>query len=166
VTIDPNDTREKAEADTVKCEYCDRAGLVTIYHPDYTGDPVVEVIGRDGKPHRQAGRVNAHCVCPVGRWMRRHTTDDLVRRIPDLNDVISRRIGYTLKDPTAVQVDENVDGLKPMQVAAIVGRVTGVKPAVVTKVKPPFVTRPQDDPIVRRELQKQGRLREPGDDDD
>lgn len=63
------------------CERCDDSGLVSVYRR-----PPVPV----GTP----ANVNAHCVCPMGRWMRKRIgqqTPGLLRRIPDLRDILDGR---------------------------------------------------------------------------
>ncbi len=35
--------------------------------------------------------VAAHCVCPMGRWMRGRTAQDMIRRIPDYADYLRDR---------------------------------------------------------------------------
>ncbi len=38
------------------------------------------------------GTVAAHCVCPMGRWLRGRTQQDMIRRIPDYGDSLADRI--------------------------------------------------------------------------
>lgn len=86
------------------CEICEGAGMVTVYHREYRGDPTVyrEIVDPHGevKKIRVAGTVNAHCQCGLGEWMRSKLPEDLQKRIPRLADVVANRTNYQFDDPT------------------------------------------------------------------
>jgi hypothetical protein len=67
-------TRDNARTLSRDCEYCGGHGMARVYYPEYRGDPTEEVAcwGRGGEVVRKAipVAVMAHCVCPLGRWMR------------------------------------------------------------------------------------------------
>ncbi len=89
------------EALSRDCEFCSGSGHATIYSVDYTGEPVEQRADRTGQLKPTPMVLAAHCVCPMGRWMRGKTSADLQRRILDLQDVLSgKATGWTTDDPT------------------------------------------------------------------
>lgn len=81
-------TREGAELAS-KC--CDRCG----------GTGVVSVFRRPPVPEGTPSSVAAHCVCALGRWMRRtwEREPGVLKRIPDLDAVLVNRIPWTTEPP-------------------------------------------------------------------
>jgi len=81
-------TREGAEFAS-KC--CDRCG----------GTGVVSVFRRPPVPEGTPSSVAAHCVCALGRWMRRalERAPAVLERIPDLDAVLVNRIPWTTDPP-------------------------------------------------------------------
>lgn len=96
------DSIEAARLISADCPHCSGQGMTTVYHPQ--PDPV----------NRVPESVSAHCVCPAGRWIRRRigeTDAILLRRIPDLADVIERRTAWLLEMPGADDyLDASGDG--------------------------------------------------------
>ncbi len=72
-TSNPAALNERAAAQDASrdCRHCGGEGLVIV----------------DGA----RSTVAAHCVCPMGRWMRGRTPQDLIRRIPDYADYLKDR---------------------------------------------------------------------------
>ena len=78
------ETREAAREQSRRCGYCYGEGLATVWNRD----PCYAA--------RRPETVAAHCVCPHGRFIRAKIaegkeTKDILRRIPDLHDVIAKR---------------------------------------------------------------------------
>lgn len=121
----------------MKCEHCGESGLVTVFHPDYEGNSIMEFIDGDRGRFTVAARVAAHCVCPRGRTMRDLTKDPKVLdRIPDFAYVLAGQSLWVADDPTP-------DRPGPTRVN---------RKAVVQRVSfdiPPDV---HDDPVIAREL--------------
>ena len=99
------ETREAAEAhpESIQCALCGRTGLVTVYHTFRgTKDAGSYTIG--GEVRKGPTTIAAHCKCPVGRWLRRHTKEDLLKRIPDYIDVRAGRLNdWRYKDAVATK---------------------------------------------------------------
>jgi len=95
-------SRKQAEESSRDCAQCDGGGYVPVYHPRYTGSTTVTIASGPGRTATIAGRVNAHCVCALGRWMReriRITAPELLGRIPDLIEVFKGRSEWLAEDP-------------------------------------------------------------------
>jgi len=91
-----------AEADSKDCDDCHGDGMVMVYAFGYTGSPVGEL--EDGR--RYVARTMAHCCCRLGRLFRSTWTEDLVRRTPDLIEILEGRSRWSVVDPTAECVDD------------------------------------------------------------
>ncbi len=95
--------RHEAENDSRDCPYCFGAGLAMIYHPGYNGSRVLDYRKADGSIQQIPAIAAAYCVCPMGDWTRYHqdkTCHDVFRRMPELHDVLQRRISWVAKDPS------------------------------------------------------------------
>ncbi len=98
-------SKSTPEALSRDCEFCSGSGHATIYRIDYTGEPVEKRPDRTGELRPTPMVLAAHCVCPMGRWMRGKTPLDLQRRILDLEAVLSgNATGWTTDDPTLAGV--------------------------------------------------------------
>jgi hypothetical protein len=97
-------TRDNARTLSRDCEYCGGHGMARVYYPEYRGDPTEEVAcwGRGGEVVRKAipVAVMAHCVCPLGRWMRGRLDGDTLAGIPDLMEILTGRSRWLARDPT------------------------------------------------------------------
>ncbi len=89
--------------------------MVTVYHREYRGNPVTDIVGDQGEVIQIAGAVGAHCVCKLGRWIREHTDADLKLRIPDLQDVFNRDSDFLEIDPTLPDIPDEVFIMDPRQ---------------------------------------------------
>ena len=85
-----------ARANSKDCEYCNGEGMVTVYAPNYDGSPFA--ITASGIKY--ASRVVAHCLCPLGKFIRAATKEDVRRRIPEVSSIVDRESRWLLKDPT------------------------------------------------------------------
>jgi hypothetical protein len=96
-------TKREAEDKSRHCPYCRGAGLVPVFHPAYDTHRTLmrEVIyfGEIVTRPIQA-IVAAHCLCPMGEWIRVRTDPDILHRIPLLADVLSGRSRWLAQDPT------------------------------------------------------------------
>ena len=92
--------RDRAQADSRGCRYCSGEGMVIVFHPQYTGSPVIEFKCHDRGWVRTAGRVAAHCVCKMGRWMRERTDEEMLRCIPDYQKCLDGESFWLPDDPT------------------------------------------------------------------
>ncbi len=141
-------TEKPATPTAVDCPHCRGHGLVTVFHPGYGGLPIVDVVGAGGEVRQIPGRVSAHCVCPVGRWMRARTEEATLPRIPDLAPVVEGRSRWTMHDPTTPDLPEGCsEGMTFTEFWGVIQR-PGVGPTRVEPVPTP------------------DRIREPGDDDE
>ena len=107
--------RNRAEADSSKCQDCGGNGWATIYHPDYNGSAILREIGPDGNERLRRGRTVAYCVCTLGRWMQdrhRKTAPDVFNRVPDLYDIKG-------KPSIARETDPTTRDAKPSEIAAL-----------------------------------------------
>jgi hypothetical protein len=97
-------TRDDAQAQSRHCEFCSGSGQATIYDRDFDGRRVVErevIIRGEIKPaYPYAMLITAHCICAMGRWLRSKAEPDVMRRIPDMCDVLAGRTRWTAQDPT------------------------------------------------------------------
>lgn len=109
--------RPKAATPTTPqgCGRCGGSGVVTVFHPRYTGSVViaVDVAGPGGEVRKaqQPGRVAAHCVCPMGRWVRSKLDVETSRRMPDLGDVLEGKSRWLAEDPSVAEVIEFPEGV-------------------------------------------------------
>ena len=71
------------------CPFCLGAGMMTVYHPSYT----------PAGPQPFATRVQAHCQCELGEFIRCSWPEDLQRRTPRVADVITGRSKWSLLPP-------------------------------------------------------------------
>jgi hypothetical protein len=102
-----NSERTQAERDSRSCRFCGGAGMTTVFHREYTGNPVLEFQDSEGRIIRASGRASAHCICTLGRWMREKVSGKIVDRIPDLAQILDQRgESYWLhQDPTPIDPD-------------------------------------------------------------
>lgn len=84
---------QDAMARSACCPYCEGRGMTRVVRPEWKGGSIglVPIPGRPGQVERAAVAVNAHCICPFGRWMRWRLDSDMQDRIPDLSDVLEGR---------------------------------------------------------------------------
>lgn len=94
-------TRDEAQSQSRHCPRCQGGGLAHVYLRQYRGHRTAELDVLDrGEIVRRVipAIVAAHCLCPLGRWMRSRIDDrELLSRWPDLADVLAGR-SYWLAD--------------------------------------------------------------------
>ncbi len=90
--------RENALALSHDCPICGGVGMVTVYHPLFTGDSVN--VANDGR--RYPATVAADCRCAMGLWMRDRTLPEIQRRIPRVEDCVAGRSKWMLEPPEEV----------------------------------------------------------------
>lgn len=97
------DSLETAKRQSAQCGWCDGHGMRQVFHPRYKGSQVIMIDREDdrGEVRKRptAARVAAHCICPLGRYMRAKTDDDNRPRIPDLQRVLEGRSLWMAHDP-------------------------------------------------------------------
>jgi hypothetical protein len=89
---DPS-TREGAKLASRDCPHCSGEGLVIVWQPG--PDPM-------RADPRAVPTCAAHCTCPHGRWIRRRLGEqdrDLLRRVPDLAEVLEGRTAWRPRNP-------------------------------------------------------------------
>lgn len=99
-------SRDEAQARSRNCEHCSGSGQAIVFDPDYTGRRVVDrQVIRHGEitTKRYAMVVSAHCICPMGRWLRSRTERETMDRIPDLADILAGRSRWLANDPTGLK---------------------------------------------------------------
>lgn len=102
------DDRTEAARQSRNCEYCGGNGMTTAYHPRYDGSRTVEATNREtGEVCRARSTVAAHCVCPMGRWMRSQSEDDDRKRIADGLKCVNGQSDWSLDDPTMREVERS-----------------------------------------------------------
>ncbi len=95
-------TRDEAQGRSRNCPHCSGSGQATVYDRDFDGRRVAErdvIVRGEIKRSSFAMVVTAHCVCPMGEWMRSKADRDTIHRIPALLDVLAGRRRWTAQDP-------------------------------------------------------------------
>lgn len=95
-------TRDEAQSRSRNCVHCSGSGQATVYDPGFDGRRVVDrdvVIRGEIKRSSYAMVVAAHCICPMGEWMRSKADRDTIHRIPALLEVLAGRTRWTAQDP-------------------------------------------------------------------
>jgi hypothetical protein len=155
--------REDAEHDSRDCPHCSGVGLETIYHPRFDGSRTFTDKRPDGSTIERAAIVAAYCVCPIGDWMRYNqekTCPEVFRRMPELHDVLTRRIGWLAKDPRSEpHIEPPEDMTKPVDWRALVKAFSGHAKAPEAKY-----TRRYPGPIPNDPILTPTHPREPGED--
>ena len=90
-----NADREAAQTASRDCPFCQGQGLVTVYHPAFTGDTVG--FTKDGRPF--PATIAAHCRCLLGAWIRDHVLPEIQARIPRVEDICTGRSKWLLTPP-------------------------------------------------------------------
>lgn len=113
--VDPELERMKHKSKN--CKLCGGDGQVVVFHSKASGSRVErlfygELDDDDREVHvPTAMEVTAHCVCPMGRWIRERASPEMRRCIPDVSDIIQGRSRWLLSPPgddTTSQVDPQV----------------------------------------------------------
>jgi hypothetical protein len=118
-------SKDEAQQKSYGCPRCSGGGQVMVFDRDYDGSRTIErdgVVRGEIKKVKFAAVVSAHCVCPIGRWMRSKTSRDLMGRIPDLADVLAGSGRWVAEDPTADRVYRGPRTVQEMK-ASLAGRV-------------------------------------------
>ncbi len=84
------------------CPHCDGNGRVIVFHPAWDGDRVGKTSA--GRPF--SAEIAAHCLCPVGRWIRERVEFEEQRRIPRVEDIVTGRSKWLMKPPARRDHDE------------------------------------------------------------
>ncbi len=98
-----SETYRIAEADSRDCEDCQGDGMVRVYAPGYDGSCALR---RDNAGRPFVARTMAHCRCPLGRFIRASWPEDMVRRTPDLIDILNGHSPWLEVDPTVKPVGD------------------------------------------------------------
>jgi len=105
------DSIETARVQSRHCGWCNGSGLRTVFHPRYDGSGILMLEREDDRGELRkrptAARVAAHCICPLGQYMRAKVGDDNAR-IPELRRVLDGRSLWMAHDPTRPE-----DGMVP-----------------------------------------------------
>jgi hypothetical protein len=76
---------------------------VLVFHPEYDGHRTAmrQVVERGEVVERPIPMtVAAHCICPIGEWIRARTDREILSGIPFLGDVLVGRGRWQASDPT------------------------------------------------------------------
>lgn len=87
--------RVAAEQASRDCPYCCGQGIVTVYHPRYSGHPIE--VTQDGR--RYTAIAAAHCRCEYGVWIRDHLPPEIQARAPRVDDICRGRSDWLLVSP-------------------------------------------------------------------
>lgn len=102
-----NEAYRIAEADSKNCEICRGDGMATVYAPSYgCGDKPASALRRDNLGRPCVVRTVAHCLCPLGRYLRATTKEDVLRRMPDVVNINEGYSQWSLIDPTEEPIDD------------------------------------------------------------
>lgn len=100
-----SEVRENLEKRCADCLHCRGAGLVSVFHGRYTGEPYIRLKRPDGSARAFALRVALTCVCPLGEWIEqaRDKGDATAIRVERLTlaKVLEGRVPWSTTDPTA-----------------------------------------------------------------
>lgn len=114
--------RDAAWSKSKDCEHCQGSGMVQVFHPEYTGHPVIAFEDHDRGVIRVAGRAAAHCICDYGRWMRERTDQEMLKRVPDFQRCLDGESLYAAYDPTDPPDIAAARGLDTAAMAKRLGR--------------------------------------------
>lgn len=95
-----------ASGKSTGCPFCDGGGWTTIYHINYTGEPVVSVFDGYRSFKRKVMRTVAYCTCAAGRKMmfaHKDKARDEYVKIADLNDVAAGRYREWQTDDPSIE---------------------------------------------------------------
>jgi hypothetical protein len=76
--------RDQAFQASLDCPYCGGQGMISVYHPAFTGSSVG--MTKDGRQYPAA--VAAHCRCELGVWIRGRNPPEIQSRIPWVQDIL------------------------------------------------------------------------------
>lgn len=103
-----SEERDAAASASRNCRLCGGNGTTIAFHRQWSGSRIGRRDGYNelGEPCRIpfAAEVAAHCVCPLGRWMRSKTSDYINRRIPDGAEIVNGRSWYSF-DPPSIEAE-------------------------------------------------------------
>jgi hypothetical protein len=118
---EPPGEREAAQAASRGCGHCGGQGHAVVFRP--VPRPSCSRCGATLPPDHLAcpeceprarpvpRTVAAHCVCPYGRWVRSRTEAEMLRRFPDLAEVLAGRSVWLAEDPDVGPVPESMTPL-------------------------------------------------------
>jgi len=78
------------------CPHCGGNGMVSVYAPQHNGTGLCRQF--DETPFVTV--VGAHCRCSLGRWTRERNKQDILQRVPWVQDILDGRSRWMLEDPT------------------------------------------------------------------
>ena len=90
--------RDLAAQASRDCPDCGGAGIVPIYHPRFAGESIGTT--QDGRRYSASGA--AHCMCPLGVWIREKTPPEVQARIPRVEDILDGQSHWLLANPRGV----------------------------------------------------------------
>lgn len=130
----PNDAIARARSSSENCPFCEGDGMVTIFHRDYTGQPYVTAVDRDGRRRMKLLRCAAYCACELGQAISENHQDsakDVYKRTPNLKVIFGKDDSlWSPDDPT---VDLDAPDVTWASLKAEMNR----KPVVATRPGPP-----------------------------
>jgi hypothetical protein len=91
-----------ATADSKDCEFCHGQGVATVYASGYNRSPLLR--DHDGRPY--VARTMAHCHCPLGRFLRMASKEDVRRATPEVANILDGYSTWSLDDPTEEALDD------------------------------------------------------------
>ena len=103
IAVPIGDDRETAANDpkTRSCDLCGGSGLAVVFHPQYDGAPKAEYVDHFGESKLGPSTAPAHCICPLGRWIRGKLEEKLRSRFVDLKEVMDGRSTWQVRDKAA-----------------------------------------------------------------
>ena len=109
--IQAREERDAAKRASLQCAHCHGEGMVTVYHPRWTGEPVEQTCDGIRYPTVMA----AHCCCELGRWTRARNSLESQRLIPYVEDILAGRMKWLLEPPTLQPFFVNEQDAPPCQ---------------------------------------------------
>jgi len=105
-------TLDGAKHESRNCQLCSGDGWAPVYNPRFRGDPVeTEIDARTGQ-RQVLMRLNAYCVCPMGRKiavLHQQSSKDVFLRTPDYHDVVAGRYPNWQTENPALRDAEPID---------------------------------------------------------
>jgi hypothetical protein len=99
-----SEERDNAQLLSRNCQLCGGGGMPIVFHREWSGSRIGHREGYNSLEELVQvpfpAEVAAHCVCPLGRWIRSKTSAYLNRRIPDGADIVNGRSPYGFDEPT------------------------------------------------------------------
>ncbi len=109
--IQAREAHDLARMESRDCKHCAGQGMVTVYHRRYRGSP----INRSRETEDlYAATTAAHCLCPLGKFIRDRCPPEVAKRIPWVEAILQGRSDWLLDTPARDEFPCNwIDEIPP-----------------------------------------------------